>query len=199
MVLGVLAADGFGQCSLPLSSLLRKLEAVLGRCDLQPQSPQRALPTQPPILRRLHLVPARCELSLSRGGELARLGEPPLERQRLGRRAPVRVTRFAPLLPHDAASEKLEPRIGFGGLASRSRLGADDLQSGLDLGLQVFEAQQILGQLRQALPSLLPPCFDTANLCGLFEKLAALGRRAHHDALDVVLVDDRVRIDGEAG
>ena len=111
----------------------------------------------------------------------------------------MRISRRAPLLPHHASAQELEPRQRLRRLPGRSGLGAHDLQPRLDLGSQVLEAEQVLSELGQALHGLLPPSFDATNLCRLFEKRPALRRRAHDDRLDIALVDDRVRIDGETG
>ena len=150
-------------------------------------------------MRCLHLRPPGGELGLSRLCELAGFEQTALELLRLGRRLPVGIARLAPLLPDDASAQHLQPRQRLGSLPGGGRLCADHLESGLDLGAQVFEPEQVLGQLRKPLGGFLAALLDASHLGRLFEKGPPLRRRAHDDRLDVVLVDDRVRVHCEAG
>src|SRR5207302_9425546 len=91
-----------------LETLLGQLHAVLGLRKLQPQLAQRPLSRYAAVLGRLSGLAAGTELLLRHAGLLAGLDEAPLQRLGLRGRPAVGVTRFAPLLPHDAAAQHLE-------------------------------------------------------------------------------------------
>src|SRR4029077_16014146 len=106
---------------------------------------------------------------------------------------------LAPFLPDDAASQELEPGGRFGGFPGGGGLHLERFEPGCDLGLEVFEPQEVVRELFELLRRFLASLLDASDLRGLFEELPALSGRADDDVLDVVLVDDRVGVDGEAG
>src|SRR5450759_4370796 len=130
-----------------MSALLRQLERVLRRGKLQAQPAELALPAEPPILCCLDLGTPRLELGLRRLGQLTRLRQPPLQRLGLTGRPAMCVARLAPLFPHDAAAQEIESRRRLSALSSGSGLAAEDLQTRLDLRLEVIQPKQVLGQL----------------------------------------------------
>ena len=199
LVACVFASHGFGEGTLPVGAFLRELEGVLRGRQLEPQLSQLSLPSEAPVLGRLNLSPRGLELVLCRLGQLARLCQLSLQGLRLAGGAAMSIPGLAPLLPHDAASEQVEPRGRLGSLAGRCSLCLDDLETRLDLRPEILEPQQVLGKLGQPLARFLPPLFDAAHLRRLLQQLPTLGGRAHDDVLDVVLVDDRVRVESEAG
>ncbi len=172
---------------------------VLGLGQLQPQAAQVPLPSQTAVLRGLDLGAPGLELRLRRVRQLASLDQAPLEALHLGRGAPVGVAGLPPFLPHDASPEQLEAGRRLRRFARRRRLHLEHLEARLDLRPQILQAEQVGGKLREALRRLLAPRLHTAHLRRLFEQLPALGGRTHDDRFDVVLVDDRVGVDGEAG
>jgi hypothetical protein len=171
---------------------------VLRGGQLETQPTKLALPAKAPVLGGLNLGPGGLELVLCRFGQVTRLSQLALQRLRLAGGPAMGITRLAPFFPHDAASEQLQPRRRFGSFASSCCLGANYLEAWLDLRPEILEAEQILGQLGEPLARFLPPLLDATDLGGFLEKLATLGGRANDDVLDVVLVDDRVRVEGEA-
>ncbi len=124
-----------------MGTLLRQLERVLGSGELEAQLPKLALPPEAPVLRRLDLGAPRLELVLCRLGQLSRLDQLPLEGLGLACRLAMRIPRFAPFLPHDAASQELQTRQRFRTFASGRGLGADHIEPWLDLGLEILEPQ----------------------------------------------------------
>ncbi len=106
---------------------------------------------------------------------------------------------LAPFLPHDAPAKQLQAGCRLGGFPRRAGLHTQDVEARFDLRPQVFEPEQVGGELVEPLHRLLAALLDPAYLRRLFQQLAALGGRAHDDLLDVVLADDRVRVDGQAG
>jgi len=197
-VRGGLLAQVLGHCVLVLGARLRQLQGVVGVRHQEAKLAKPPLAREAPVLRGLHLRPPGLKLPFGVDGQLAGLGQPPLERLDLRGGPAMRVARLAPLLPDDAAAQDLEPRRGLGRLARRGRLQAQHLEPWCDLGLQVLEPQQVLRELREPQCRLAASRLDPAHLGGLLEQLPALGRRAHDDRLDVVLVDDRVRVQGQA-
>src|ERR1700674_4074717 len=102
----------------------------------------------------------------------------------------MRVLRLAPLLPHDAASKQLEAGSRFGRFPRRAGLNSQELEAGLDLRPQVFKAEQVGGELTQALSGLLAARLHATHLRSLLQQLPAFARRAHDDLFYVVLADD---------
>ena len=164
---------------------------------LQAELAQRSLPGKPPILGRLHRGARRLEVVLGCARLLAGFYQASLQALLLRGRLAVRVTCLAPLLPHNASPQQLEARRGLGGLTRGGRLGTERLEARSELLSQVFQATQVGRELLQLLDRLLAPLLDAAHLGRLLEQLPALAGRADDDVLDVVLVDDRVRVDGQ--
>ena len=198
-VFHVVTPKRFGHRPVAFRPFFGELERMLGAGQPEAQPPDRVLAAEPAILRGLHLRTPRGELRLGRLRLFARLDKPLLERLRLRACTAVRIAGLAPLFPHDAPAQQLQSRACLSGFLRRGGLAAHDLQPRLDLRPQVLETQQVLGELAQALRSFLPPRLDTANLRGLFQQCTPFRGCADDDRLDVVLVDDRVRIDGEPG
>src|SRR5579864_816456 len=161
---------------------------MVGGGEVETEPADRPLSLEAAILCRLHRGPAGLELVLGRAGLLASIEQPALKALQLRRGAAMAVASLAPLLPHDASSQQLEPCCRLGCLPGRRGLGAERLEPRSELGLQILEAKQVRGQLLQPLQSLLPPLLDPAHLSRLFQQLTPLRGRADHDVLDVVLI-----------
>ena len=156
-----------------LDALLGQLQPVLGVGHLEPHLPQRPLPGEAPILRRLHGGAARLELVLGDARLFARLDELAFQPLHLRRRAAVGIARLAPLLPDDASPQQLQPGAGVGGFPGGCGLGAQSLESGRQLRLQVLEPEEVRRQLLQLLRGLLAPGLDASDLSRLLEQLPA--------------------------
>src|SRR5207249_11634108 len=89
------------------------------------------------------------------------------------RRPALGIASIAPLLPDDASPQQLQPGAGVGGFAGGCGLGAQSLESGRQLRLQVLEPEEVRRQLLQLLRGLLAPGLDASDLSRLLEELPA--------------------------
>ena len=138
---GLLVTDGFGEGVVAVGTLLGQPERVLGAGDLEPQASELALASETLLLRRLNFLARRLELGLCSLRHVAGLGQAALERLDLRARPAVRIPRFPPFLPDDAAAEQVEACRGFIALPGGRGLGANHLQPRRNLRFQVFQPE----------------------------------------------------------